>query len=411
MEIRGSKLCVGGCVLEELAVEFGAPLYVYDEARIRNQFRTLQGAFPHPKPEVHYAMKANSNPAILRILQEEGAWVDTVSEGEVRLALGAGFPAERILFTGNNSTLDELETCLALGVSLNLGSLSSLERLAARHPGAAFSLRINPGVGAGHHAHCITGGPASKFGIWHEDLDQAREIAARHQVRINGIHSHIGTGIYTAAPMLEAMELVLRTASAFPDLEFIDFGGGFGVPYRPDQEPLDHEGLGQEMSRRFAEFVEDYGRPLRMKLEPGRFLVASAGSFVVQVTDVNATPEHRFIGVNSGFNHLVRPTMYNSYHQIDNASRAHAEAQSVVIVGNICESGDIFSRDGDAIDRLVPDPQIGDYLVFLEAGAYGLSMSSHYNTRPRPAEVLITDGSPRLIRRRETFDDLTHSFC
>ena len=411
MKIRGNKLCVGGCVLEELAVEFGAPLYVYDEARIRNQLQTLQGAFPDPKPEVHYAMKANSNPAILRILQEEGAWMDTVSEWEIRLALAAGVPAERILFTGNNSTLEELEACLALGVSLNLGSLASLERLAARHPGAAFSIRINPGVGAGHHAHCITGGPASKFGIWHEDLAQAREVAAKHGVRINGIHSHIGTGIYTAAPMLEAMELVLQNAREFPDLEFIDFGGGFGVPYRPNQEPLDEQSLGQEMSRRFLEFIEEYGRPLRMKIEPGRFLVASAGSLVVQVTDVNTTPEHRFIGVNSGFNHLVRPTMYGSYHQIANASHPEAPEQSVVVVGNICESGDIFSRDGEAIDRLLPDPQVGDYLVFQEAGAYGMSMSSHYNTRPRPAEVLISNGTARLIRKRETFEDLTQAFC
>lgn len=411
MEVRGEKLWVGGCALEALAEEFGTPLYVYDEQIIRSQFRLLHGAFPDPRPDIHYAMKANSNPAILRILQEEGAWIDAVSAGEVRLARSAGFPAERILFTGNNTSVEEIEVCLKQGVNVNLGSLSVLERTASRNPGGKVSIRVNPGVGAGHHAHCITGGPDSKFGIWYEKLEEALELATRHNVRLIGVHSHIGTGIYTAEPMLEAMELLLRCASRLPDLEFIDFGGGFGIPYRPDQPTLHHEELGAEMQRRFQAFCKSYGRPLTMKIEPGRFLVAPAGTLLVRVTDLNETPQHCFVGVDSGFNHLVRPTMYGSYHHIVNASRPQAPEKAVTVVGNICESGDIFSRSPQGIDRPIPAPELGDCLGIRDAGAYGMSMSSQYNTRARPAEVLVRDGSARLIRRRETFEDLTATFC
>ena len=405
MEAIKNRLCFEGLEAEALVQEFGSPLYVYEAEVLRERFRAFQAAFPE-KVHLHYAMKANSNPTLLGLLQQEGAWIDAVSPLEVRLALDAGFAPERILFTGNNSAPDELDFCIALGVSVNLGSLESLRRFGERHPGTEISVRVNPGMGAGHHAHCITGGPASKFGIYHDRLDSALELAAKNRIRIIGVHSHIGTGIYAPEPMLAAMELVLQASQGFPDLRFINFGGGFDIPYRPDQTPLDLPALGRQMQERFSAFCKDYGRPLTMKLEPGRFLVGPGGTLLVTVTNFTDTPDYRFVGVDSGFNHLVRPTMYGAYHRVLNASRTEGQEQEVVVVGNICESGDIFTRSEEGMTRKIPEVRVGDCLALCDAGAYGMSMSSQYNTRPRPAEVLVENGQARLIRRRETYQDL-----
>jgi diaminopimelate decarboxylase len=295
-------------------------------------------------------------------------------------------------------------------VSVNLGSLVLLEKFGQRFPQTSVSVRINPGIGAGHHAHCITGGPDSKFGIYHDQIDAALALATKYKLTLNGVHSHIGTGIYSAEPMLEAMDMILAVAEKFPDLEFIDFGGGFGIPYRPEQQALDMKDLSQKMTRRFTEFRQSYGREISMKIEPGKLLVGPAGILLTTVTNITDTPKHRFVGVDSGFNHLLRPTLYGSYHKILNASRYTGDEEDVVVVGYICESGDIFSRSGDEIERKLPSPVIGERLAFLDAGAYGFSMSSQYNSRPRPAEVLVYQGQSRLIRRAETFEDLTQFF-
>ena len=355
-------------------------------------------------------MKANSNPSLLKILLEEGSAIDAVSEFEVRLALESGFEPQQIIFTGNNNTLAEIENCVEKGVSVNLGSLALLEKYGQRYPQTSVSVRINPGIGAGHHAHCITGGPDSKFGIYHDQIDSALDLATKYKLTLNGVHSHIGTGIYSAEPMLEAMEMILAVAEKFSDLEFVDFGGGFGIPYRPEQQALDMTDLSQKMTRRFTEFRQSYGRDITMKIEPGKFLVGPAGILLTTVTNITDTPKYRFVGVDSGFNHLVRPTMYGSYHKILNASRFSGEEEDVVVVGNICESGDIFSRSGEEIKRNLPSPEIGERLAFLDVGAYGFSMSSQYNFRPRPAEVLVHQGQSRLIRRAESFEDLTQGF-
>jgi len=409
MQVVNNRLCFGGLDAPTLVQEFGSPLYVYEAEVLRERFRGFQAAFSQ-NVHLHYAMKANSNPTLLRRLQQEGAWIDAVSPLEVRLALDAGFAPERILFTGNNSTPDELDYCIAKGVPVNLGSLESLRRYGERHPGTEISVRVNPGMGAGHHSHCITGGPASKFGIYHDRVGTALEIASENRVRIIGVHSHIGTGIFAPEPMLEAMELVLQTSQQFPELRFIDFGGGYGIPYRPDQTPLDLPELGRQMQERFAAFCTEYGRELTMKLEPGRFIIGPAGTLLVTVTNFTDTPKYCFVGVDSGFNHLVRPTMYGSYHHVRNASRVEGPEQEVVIVGNICESGDVFTRSEEGMTRKIPEIAVGDCLALCDAGAYGMSMSSQYNTRPRPAEVLVEHGQAQLIRRRETYEDLIASF-
>ena len=409
MPVVNNKLCFNGLNAEVLVQEFVSPLYVYEAEVLRERFRAFQAAFSE-QVHLHYAMKANSNPTLLRLLQQEGAWIDAVAPLEVRLALDAGFAPERILFTGNNSASDELDYCIAKGVPVNLGSLEALRRYGERYPGTEASVRVNPGMGAGHHSHCITGGPASKFGIYHDRVDTALEVATKNRIRIIGVHSHIGTGIYTPEPMLAAMELVLQASEEFQELRFIDFGGGFGIPHHPEQTPLDLPELGRQMQERFAKFCTEYGRTLTMKLEPGRFIVGPAGTLLVTATNFTDTPDYRFVGVDSGFNHLVRPTMYGSYHHILNASRSSGPEQEVVIVGNICESGDVFSRSEEGMTRKIPEVRVGDCLALCDAGAYGMSMSSQYNTRPRPAEVLVENGQARLIRRRETYADLIAAY-
>ena len=410
MNIINDTLFLEDISVETLMQEYGSPLYVYEESVLRSQFRQLSSGFPEGLLEIHYSMKANSNPSLLKILREEGSSIDAVSEFEVRLALESGFEPQQIIFTGNNNSLAEIEYCVEQEVSVNLGSLVLLEKFGQRFPQTSVSVRINPGIGAGHHAHCITGGPDSKFGIYHDQIDAALALATKYKLTLNGVHSHIGTGIYSAEPMLEAMEMILAVAEKFPDLEFIDFGGGFGIPYRPEQQALDMKDLSQKMTRRFTEFKQCYGREISMKIEPGKLLVGPAGILLTTVTNITDTPKHRFVGVDSGFNHLLRPTLYGSYHKILNASRSSGDEEDVVVVGYICESGDIFSRSGDKIERKLPSPVIGERLAFLDAGAYGFSMSSQYNSRPRPAEVLVHQGQSRLIRRAETFEDLAQFF-
>lgn len=407
LTVRDNRLYLGGRSAESLAEEFGTPLYVYDEAVIRARCGELREAFRAAEPEFHYAVKANFNPSLLRIVKEEGFGIDAVSPHEARLALELGFQPGQILFTGNNTSEEDLSYCIQRGVPVNLGSLDEVERYGRLAPGGTISVRINPDVGAGHHAHVITGGPHSKFGIYATEREGLGQALARHRLRLCGIHAHIGSGILRSDDMLTAMEIVLREAGRFEELEFIDFGGGFGVPYRPEEKRLALAELGSAMAGRFLEFRRAYGRPVRMKLEPGRYVVAESGTLLARVTTVKTTPRHTFVGTDSGFNHLVRPVMYGAYHGIVNASRMQGEARAVVVAGNICESGDVFTQGEDGLeDRALTLPRIGDVLAILDAGAYGMSLSSQYNLRPRPAEVLVRAEEARLIRRRESYEDL-----
>ncbi|HTL53100.1 MAG TPA: diaminopimelate decarboxylase [Planctomycetota bacterium] len=391
------------------AKKFGTPLYLYDQQVIQDRCRRLQAAIPYPKLKLLYAMKANSNPAIIKTIHGEGFGIDSVSLGEVLLARKAGVPGRDILFTNNNVGDNELEGAAKAGATLNI---DSLEVLARQPKGRRVFVRINGPVGAGHHDHCITGGPTSKFGVAWELIPEVLKTAQRRGVKIVGVHQHIGSGILDASRFFTAIDVLtqaLRT-HRFPDLEAIDFGGGIGIPYRPTENHVDLTALGKGIAGRFQEFCRHIGRELTLMIEPGRFLVAESGYLLSRATVIKPTPYDRtFAGIDTGFNHLVRPTMYGSYHHITNLSRPNGPEKTQLIAGNICETGDIFTRRDDnngAEPRRLPEVYTGDILCFHCAGAYGFAMSSEYNTRPRPAEAILNGKKLTLIRKRKSFEQL-----
>jgi len=390
-------------VFERVAEKFGTPIFIYDEEKIRSQAGRLWMSFGRYQPvKILYAVKANSNPYLLKFLKGEGIWVDAVSPGEIALALKVGFSSKNILFTGNNITDEEMVFAMEREILLNIDSLSRLEKFGKKYRGAEVCVRINPDVGAGHHDHCITGGPKSKFGIWYSEVDKIKEIAGRYDLKIIGLHQHIGSQILDPDKFLMAMNVLLRVAKNFQGLEFLDFGGGLGVPYKPEEKPLDLIELGKKFCERFSEFCRKYGKRLTLIIEPGRYLVAEAGYLLTRVNTIKKNPDGReFVGVDSGFNHLIRPAMYGSYHQIVNLSNPYGKKEKVDIVGNLCESGDKFAEQ-----REINQVREGDLLVIKNAGAYGFCMASWYNSRPRPAEVLVRSDRIELIRQRETIRDL-----
>ncbi|MBC7264125.1 MAG: diaminopimelate decarboxylase [Chloroflexi bacterium] len=403
MKIRDNQLYLADCKAIDLVREYGSPLYVYEEETIRRQYHTLAQTIAYRPLRILYACKANTNLAILKILLEEGAGIDAVSPGEVFLARQAGYPPDRILYTGYNASQEELAYLARGGVMLNLDSFTQMRHWARLKPGARVSVRINPGVGSGHHQYVVTAGEHSKFGIDRRQHEEIKSRAKEEGLTIIGLQSHIGSGILDAEVLLEAMALLLETARHFPDLEFIDIGGGLGVPYRPGEEPLDIAEFGRQVSAIFSDFCASYGRELTLMLEPGRYLVAESGYLLVTVNDIKHTPNRTIVGVDSGFNHLIRPVLYGAYHPIINACRVEGEKHVVTVAGNICENGDIFAQQ-----CALPPTEEGDILAITHAGAYGFSMASRYNSRPLPAEVLVKGSQSRLIRHRESLDDLLH---
>lgn len=399
MEIKDNQLYLGGIRAIDLAQEYGTPLYVYEEDTIRARYAELVESIPYGKLKIHYACKANANVEILKLLRTLGANVETVSKGEILLALKAGFQPSQILYTCSNITAEELHFVLQSGIMINLDSLTQLRRCGECRPGSSISIRTNQGIGAGHHAHVITGGPESKFGIDVAQLEEAKDIAEQYHLTIIGVHQHIGSNILDEAILLEAMRALLATAAKLPHLEFVDFGGGFGIPYRPDDRRLNIHLFGEKASVLFSDFCRRYGRELTMVLEPGRYLVAEAGTLLATVTDVKRAPHRTFVGIDTGFNHLIRPAMYGAYHPIVNASHVHGKEEVVTVAGNLCESGDVFAKD-----RKLTVCEEGDILAILNVGAYGFSMSSNYNARPRPAEISVSGGRARVIRERECID-------
>lgn len=405
MEISKNQLTIGKIPAPHLIKQFGSPLFVYDEQCIRTMVRRLRGAITYPRTQIRYACKANTNPTIMRIIKEEGCGVDTVSPGEIYLALKSGFKRTEISFTGNNCTESELRYAIKNHTSITIDSLSQLERLGKIKSGLSIALRVNPAIGGGHHRHVTTGGPTAKFGIWIHQLNKAKEIARKYQIKIIGLHHHIGSGILDMAPILEAMEILLNAARAFKDLEFVDLGGGYGVPYNPNQKPLDIDKLGKLISERFSRFSQQYGKQLTLMLEPGSYLVCESGILLATVTAIKETPKHIFVGTDSGFNHLIRHPLYNAYHTIINASQVNGSKQLVSVCGNLCETGDLFTH-GRKITRF----KEGDIVAICNVGAYGYSMSSQYNSRLRPAEVLVNGNQAKLIRHRETLADLARTY-
>jgi len=407
MEVRKNRLFLGGVDVRELVEAYQSPLYVYEEDILRTHARELLAAITYPDREVKYACKANTNIEIMKILRAEGVGIDAVSPGEIYAALAAGFDPADILFTVSNATAQDMEFARSRGVLINIDSLSQLRLMGEKHPGSDVCVRINPNVGAGHHNHVITGGPESKFGIHYARIDEVKKTVEKYGLKITGVHQHIGSGILKPDKFIEAMAVLLETAGKFDDLSFIDFGGGIGVPYREDEQRIDVGVLGQKISDEFDRFCDRYGKRLRLVIEPGRYIVAECGYLLATVTAVKQGEKHRFVGVDTGFNHLVRPAMYGSYHRIINGTHVAGETTSQAIAGNICESGDTFTRDENGIvDRELPIFSEGDIVCICNAGAYGFSMSSNYISRPRPAEILVKQGTSRLIRRRETIEDI-----
>jgi diaminopimelate decarboxylase len=405
------NLSIGGEDALELAQRYKTPLYVIDENKIRENYRRLYKAFSqyYKDFKMFYACKANTNLAVMRILEEEGSGIDAVSPGEIYTSLLAGFDPSRILYTGNNVTDEELEFALSSGVRLNVDSISQLKRL-SKIPGSEgleISFRVNPMVGAGHHDHCITGGPLSKFGIMEEEAVDVYKMAQDMGFKPVGIHSHIGSGILDPEPFMLAVRTLMDIAGrvhegAGVEFDFIDFGGGIGIPYTPEESKLDINIFAEKITDLFKDKLNEYslGKPT-MCIEPGRYIVGDASVLLTQVNSIKQS-YRKFAGVDAGFNTLLRPTMYDSYHHIVVADKPYAETtQKIDIAGDVCESGDLFARD-----RPMPEIEEGDVLAILNAGAYSFSMSSQYNSRPRPAEVLVKDGKSEVVRERETFADL-----
>lgn len=406
MEVKDNKLYIGGVSAEGLAEKFDTPLYVYEEDKIRSQYRNLYDSITWPKKKILYACKANSSLAVMKVLKDEGCGIDAVSPGEVYTALKLGFKKKDILFTGNNVRDDEMKYVMGQGVLINVESLDQLERYGKMFPKTDLAIRINPDVGAGYHGHIITGGPDSKFGIYYNRVDGAQKIAAEYGLNIIGIHSHIGSGILNPADYINAMKMVTKTAGKFEDLEFVDFGGGIGIPYKPDEKEIDIQQFGKNVSDLFSEFCGVYGRELTLMLEPGKYLVGQAGFLLTRVNTLKENPKHRFAGTDTGFNQLIRPSLYGAYHEIINASSVEGEEEKILVAGNICESGDVLTRDEHGpVDRTMSRIRRGDVLAIANAGAYGMAQACTYNSRPLPTEVMVSGGKARVIRERGKLED------
>jgi diaminopimelate decarboxylase len=387
--------------LLQLAEQFGSPIYVYDAEKIKSQYNRLTKAFSKvEKLRINYAMKALSNVAILQLLKEMGSGIDTVSIQEVQLGLHAGYDPEKIFYTPNGVSLEEIEEVHAMGVQINIDNLSILEQFGTKHPTVPVCIRINPHVMAGGNTNISVGHIDSKFGISIHQLPHLVRIVENTKMNIVGIHMHTGSDILDIEVFLYAAEILFDAAKNFKNLEFLDFGSGFKVPYKKDDIETDIEELGKKLSKRFNAFCVEYGKDLTLIFEPGKFLVSEAGSFLVKVNVIKQTTSTVFAGVDSGFNHLIRPMLYGSQHHIDNISNPKGKERFYSVVGYICET-DTFANN-----RRISEIKEGDILSFRNAGAYCYSMASNYNSRYRPAEVLWMNGKGHLIRAHETFEDL-----
>lgn len=390
--------------LLQMVETYGSPLYVYDAAKIESQYKRLTQAFSKiERFEIHYAVKALSNISILKILKKLGSGLDTVSIEEVKLGLHAGYDPGEIMYTPNGVSLEEIEQAASLGVKINIDNLSILEQFGTKHPNTPVCVRINPHVMAGGNANISVGHIDSKFGISIHQLPHLLRIVENTQMHINGIHMHTGSDILDIDVFLYAAEILFETAKNFKELEFIDFGSGFKVPYKKGDIETNVEEFGRKLTKRFLNFEKEYGKPLTLVFEPGKFLVSEAGQFLTKVNVVKQTTSTVFAGIDSGFNHLIRPMLYGSYHHIENVSNPKGKERYYSVVGYICET-DTFANN-----RRISEIHEGDILSFHNAGAYCFSMSSHYNSRVKPAEVLWLDGKAHLIRQRESFEDILHN--
>jgi len=390
--------------LLKIAQDFGSPVYVYDAEKIESQYKRLTSAFKSVKKlKISYAVKALSNISILKLLNSLGSGIDTVSIQEVQLGLAAGFKPEQIIYTPNGVALDEIEKAAKLGVKINIDNLSILEQFGTKYPKTPVCIRINPHVMAGGNSKISVGHIDSKFGISIHQTPHILRIVENTNMTINGIHMHTGSDILDVEVFLHASEILFETAKQFKNLDFIDFGSGFKVPYKSGDIETNIEEFGKKLSARFNEFCKEYGKELTLAFEPGKFLVSEAGNFLVNVNAVKQTTSTVFAQIDSGLNHLIRPMFYGSHHDIVNISNPKGKERFYTVVGYICET-DTFGSN-----RRITEISEGDVLCFKNAGAYCFSMASNYNSRFRPAEVLWYKNKAHLIRKRETFEDLTRN--
>ncbi|MDT8415766.1 MAG: diaminopimelate decarboxylase [Flavobacteriaceae bacterium] len=384
-----------------LAEAFGNPLYVYDSKKINTQYNRLTNAFKGVKNlRINYAVKALSNISVLKLFNTLGSGLDTVSIQEVQLGIYAGFLPEKIIYTPNGVSLEEIEQVAALGVQINIDNLSVLEQFGARHPKVPVCIRINPHVMAGGNSKISVGHIDSKFGISIHQMPHLLRIIENTKMNINGIHMHTGSDILDIEVFLYASEILFEAAKNFKNLEFIDFGSGFKVPYKDGDIETNVEELGEKLTARFNSFCQEYGKELVLAFEPGKFLVSQAGYFLAKVNVVKQTTSTVFAQIESGFNHLIRPMFYNAQHRIENLSNPEGRDRFYSVVGYICET------DTFASNRRIAEIKEGDILCFYNAGAYCFTMASNYNSRYRPAEVLWHNNQGHLITQRETFEDL-----
>ena len=387
--------------LVKLTEEFGSPLYVYHAETIKRQYERITSAFSDVTLKIKYACKALTNIQVLKYVRGLGAGLDVVSIEEAIIGMKAGFEAKEILFTPNGVAFEEIKQAVELGLVINIDNISVLEQFGHEYEGRVkCCIRLNPHIAAGGNSHIQTGHIDSKFGISIHQLRHVLRIVTSCKMNVNGLHIHTGSEILDSSVFLRVAELMFDEAKQFPDLEFIDFGSGFKVAYKEGDYTTDIEELASEFTMLFNNFCTDYGKKLELWFEPGKFLVSEAGVLLVQVNTVKQTMSTVFAGVNSGQNHLIRPMFYDAYHHIINISNPTGKQRLYTVVGYICET-DTFGWD-----RKMAEVREGDILAILNAGAYGFSMSNNYNSRLRPAEVLIENGKARLIRRRETVEDI-----
>jgi diaminopimelate decarboxylase len=390
--------------LLDISNQFGSPVYVYDSEKIVSQYKRLTSAFKDVEHlRLHYAVKALSNLSVLKLFNKLGSGLDTVSIQEVKLGIQAGVDPSMIIYTPNGVSFEELEEAISLGVQINIDNLVILEQFGTKHPEVPVCIRINPHVMAGGNTNISVGHIDSKFGISIHQLPHILRIVENTNMHINGVHMHTGSDILDIDVFLHASEILFEVANNFKDLEFLDFGSGFKVPYHDNDIQTDVEELGKKLTTRFNAFCKSYGRPLTLAFEPGKFLVSEAGLFLVKVNVIKQTTSTVFAQVDSGFNHLIRPMLYGSKHEIFNVTHPDRKKRFYSVVGYICET-DTFANN-----KMISEISEGDILAFKNAGAYCQTMASNYNSRFRPAEVLWHNGEAHLIRKRETFEDLVRN--
>ena len=401
MELSQGAYTIQGLNVLDIAEQFGTPLYIYDGEKIAHQVKTLKNAFSDTDVKVKYAAKALTNISILKLIRKHGAGIEVVSLEEARIAMKAGYTSSEIVFTPSGVDFEEIVEAVDLGLAVNIDNLSTLQKFGDKYKNTyPCGLRLNPHILAGGNYKISTGHSNSKFGISIFQFQQIMEIVHRHGLQIKGLHIHTGSEIAETDVFIKMAEILFSMAGDFPNLSFIDFGSGFKVSYKDGDMVTNIYDLGLKLSKAFNDFCQRYGRKLEMWIEPGKYVVSEAGTFLVKANIVKPTPSVTFVGVNSGLNHLIRPMMYDSYHHIVNVTNPTGSQKIYTVVGYICET-DTFGSD-----RKMHEVREGDILAIKNAGAYCFSMSSNYNSRLRPAEVLILNKEAKLIREREKIEDL-----